>query len=115
MTDQEQQAELLRGVTEIINRWCPEFSLKTETREIQIMRTLLSFNAYDLDAQRCIRGERPIRSDYPLPLPQRLTTEQKDAVASRLSHAIIDAHNRTGEVPTQEELQSSVRYILDSL
>lgn len=115
MTEAEQQAELLRGFEETAARWCPEFSLKTESRSVQTMRTLLAFRAYDLDAQRCLRGERPIRTDYPLPLPQRLTGEQKDHVASRVSSAITDAYNRVGTLGTEEDLKLAIRYVLDSL
>lgn len=113
MTEAEHQAELLKGIDAIIQRWCPEFSIQTESRSVQTMRTLLALNAYDLDAQRCLRGERPIRSDYPLPLPNRLSREQKEAVADKLSRAITDAFNRTGEVPQEEELKQAVRYVLE--
>jgi hypothetical protein len=70
MTDAEQQVELQRGLQETIARWCPEFSRQTEPIEVQLMRTLLHFRAYDLDVQRVLAGQRPIRTDYPLPLPK---------------------------------------------
>lgn len=115
MTEAEQQAELLRGLEETAARWCPEFSLKTESKNVQTMRTLLAFRAYDLDAQRCLKGERPIRTDYPLPLPARLTNEQMDTVADRVARAITDAYNRIGEIGTEQDLKLAIRFVLDNL
>ena len=115
MTEAEHQAELLRGFEETAARWCPEFSLQTESKSVQTMRTLLAFRAYDLDAQRCLRGEQPIRSDYPLPLPARLTHEQRDVVADRVARAVTDAYNRVGTLGTEEDLKLAVLYVLDNL
>jgi len=70
MTHAQHIAELKTGINETLTRWCPEFSLKTEVGDIQVLRALLAFRAYDLDAQRVLRGEQPIRTDYPLPLPK---------------------------------------------
>jgi hypothetical protein len=64
-------SELRQQMDGVLQRWCPEFSRRTETYEVQMMRALLQVNAYELDAKRSLAGERPIRTDYPLPLPKK--------------------------------------------
>lgn len=66
----QQAAELRCRIDDILSRWCPAFSIKHEIFEQQVIRALLHFGAYELDVQRVMRGEQPIRTDYPLPLPK---------------------------------------------
>jgi hypothetical protein len=42
-----------------------------------------------------------------------MTATQKDDIASRIARAVTDAFNRTGEVPTEQELKDAVLYVLD--
>jgi len=71
MNDAGRQREIERAIERIIDRWCPEESKKKEPMNVKFIRTLLHLHAYDEDAQRVLRGEKPVRNDYPLPLPNR--------------------------------------------
>lgn len=77
MSLQNQVDETKQSLDRVLNEWCPEFSRKTETYEVQMMRALLQLNAYDLDARRVLAGEQPIRTSYPLPLPQPERAKRK--------------------------------------
>lgn len=52
----------------VLDRWCPA-AHRDEEVALRMMRALLLLNAYEEDSKRVLRGERPIRTDYPLPLP----------------------------------------------
>jgi hypothetical protein len=42
-----------------------------------------------------------------------MTAAQKEAIASSIARAVTDAFNRTGDLPTEEELKEAVLYVLD--
>lgn len=61
-------AETQQNLESVVDKWAP----KTDERfTIRMMRALLNLNAYHLDSERCLRGEQPIRTDYPLSLPNK--------------------------------------------
>ena len=68
--------ELIRDrVQQIIDEWSPRSQL--EPFEARMTRTLLELAAFRDDTNRVLAGERPIRTDYPLPLPADQTKHQK--------------------------------------
>jgi hypothetical protein len=85
MTDEQQIGELKEMLQQVTNRWCPEFSLLTETVQQQQLRALLQLNAYTMDADRVLKGERPIRTIYPLPLPGLADLKLVEALKSVIS------------------------------
>lgn len=60
--------ERLKGV---IDRWGKLPNGEDEALDIKMSRALLNLAAYEDDAKRSLAGERPIRTDYPLPLPKQ--------------------------------------------
>lgn len=66
MSAHDQLAET-QGILEgVVSRWAPSTG---EQFDIRMMRALLHLNAYEQDVARVNRGERPIRTSYPIPLP----------------------------------------------
>lgn len=68
MTSTQQGDEALRHLKEVVNRWAPA---SNEEFEVRMMRALLHLYAYEKEVERVMRGERPIRTDYPIPLPTK--------------------------------------------
>ncbi len=66
MEDSQYMREVNDAIDKTIDNWSPD---KNEEKEVRMMRALLRLNAFSLDCQRVLRGEKPIRTDYPLALP----------------------------------------------
>jgi len=66
MTHVEQVSEACDTIDEVLSRWAP---FNDEPANTRMIRALLHLAAYEKDVERVQRGERPIRTDYPLPLP----------------------------------------------
>lgn len=60
----DEARKILEGV---VDRWC---SRKGEEFQVRMMRALLNLNAFEADYRLVMEGKRPIRTDYPLPLPK---------------------------------------------
>lgn len=43
-----------------------------------------------------------------------MSNELKEEIASKIARAVTDAFNRTGDVPTEQELKEAVIYVLDT-
>lgn len=67
-----QLKELQTNVETVLDAWCPTAKGKEEPH-VRMMRALLHVNAFMLDAKRSLAGERPIRTDYPVPLPTKIS------------------------------------------
>ena len=62
---QKETKALLEGV---LKRWAP---FPNDPLEHKMMRALLNLNAFEMDCERVRKGEKPIRTDYPIPLPDQ--------------------------------------------
>jgi hypothetical protein len=68
MTRDQQLAEVREIVTATVDRWCPKV-FNYEPFEVRMMRAILAVNAYEMEVERALKGERAIRTDFHLPLP----------------------------------------------
>lgn len=66
MKTEQEKTEVLKMLESVVSKWSPDTG---EPFQVRMMRALLNLNAYHLDAERVLRGEPPIRTIYPLPLP----------------------------------------------
>jgi hypothetical protein len=64
MTTQEQETKAI--LDDVLSRWAP---FPMDPIPHQMMRALLQLAAYEKDCERIRNGERPIRTSYPIPLP----------------------------------------------
>jgi hypothetical protein len=74
MEDNQYVREANDAINTTIDNWSSE---KCEDKVVRMMRALLNLHAFSLDYQRVLRGERPIRTSYPLPLPAPVEKEIK--------------------------------------
>ena len=95
MIDRKQLEETREVLDGVMTRWAP---FPSEPQDIRMMRSLLHLHAYEKDVERCLKGETPIRTDYPLPLPDRLP----EAIASlRKCMAWLDAVRESDDLITE--------------
>lgn len=87
MSPQDQLAET-QGILEgVVSRWAPSTG---EQFDIRMMRALLQLNSYEQDVARVNRGELPVRTSYPIPLPstkQGAAPELLEALESSVAFA----------------------------
>ena len=97
MSTHDQLAET-QGILEgVVSKWSPSTD---EQFDIRMMRALLQLNAYEQDVARVNRGEPPIRTSYPIPLPctkQGAALELLEALDGKLkaAHALADQVDET--------------------
>lgn len=64
--DHNQQVTETRAIIEgVLDRWAP---FPNDPFEHRMMRALLHLNAFEKDIAAVRAGQRPIRTDYPVPL-----------------------------------------------
>ena len=66
MTKEQLMQETKATLDDVVSRWAP---YPDEPQEMKQMRALLYLASYERDCARVRNGERPIRTNYPLPLP----------------------------------------------
>ena len=86
MTTAQQMAETQQILERTVDRWSPK---TTEPFSSRMMRALIHLNAYEQDAARVLRGERPIRTDYPIALPEKGGVVEAKLKAYRNLHEIV--------------------------
>ncbi len=62
--------EVRKQLEGVVDRWCPP-PFAHEDFSVRMMRALLNLDAYEADSRLVLEGKPPIRTDYPLPLPER--------------------------------------------
>ena len=62
-------SEIYGRIQGVVERWGALPNGEREGFEIESRRALLNLAAFEDDAKRSLRGERPIRTDYPVQLP----------------------------------------------
>ena len=61
--------EVKKQLDGVVDRWCP---VKThEDFTVRMVRALLNLDAYEADCKLVLAGKPPLRTDYPIPFPQR--------------------------------------------
>ena len=99
MSTHDQLAET-QGILEgVVSKWSPSTD---EQFDIRMMRALLQLNAYEQDVARVNRGEPPIRTSYPIPLP---CTKQGAALEllEALEGLVIHAENSREDDPMRDK------------
>lgn len=67
MTKDEHTDEIRETLQGVLSRWAP---FPEESDYHKMMRALLCLAAYERDCSRIANGKRPIRQNYPIPLPK---------------------------------------------
>jgi hypothetical protein len=67
MSPEQQMAEVLETVEDVLSRWCPD-TFKHETFSARAMRALLNLAAFEKDIKKVREGKTPIRTEYPISL-----------------------------------------------